>query len=1316
MSNLSEIQLKIIAGIDGLVEIGKLINELDALGGQTTESSAEVEKLVSTLDNLRQQDQLISKFQTLKKGTADLSSTLDEARTRATSLGKGLADSKQQVASTNAEYRSSKTATQALADEWQAAKVKVDLLTKGIKDSASPTRAQRDELKAAKEQAKLLGEQYKASSKETATLDKALRSTEQALKLQTREFNAARKEVNQLDEQYIKQSGTLNGLRTQLQQSGLNTKQLAAEQRGLKAATEQAEQEIAGLAKQLRNQAGDQQWVNEQLKAGEQQLKEYGAAADKTKNSTADLHEKTGGFTSSVVSLTGKLVALAGAYVGIQAIKDSLVSLFQAGDKAEQLGIQMTAVMGSIENGQQATAWIKKFAKDTPLQLNEVTETFIRLKSMGLDPMDGTMQAVVDQSSKLGIGFEGLQGVTLALGQAWSKGKLQAEEMNQMIERGVPVMALLSQATGKTTAELQAMSQSGLLGRDAIKALISEMGNQSVGAANAQMSTMSGLLSNLGDSWTEFKTSVANAGVLEWAKNQLQELSNTINQMANDGRLQQYAKQVSDWLVTTGEATKQFILDIGGSFDGLIAGTNAAVQSLRIVFNLFTGTVKGLAVELLKPTYAIAKILDSVADLAEAMGQNGLAGKIRESSGLMKAEYNAFATSLQEDANDIIDATSKMAGGQESASVIMAKAMQNTEAQSKSSIGAIQSHYLGLRETTEQTNSAISDLFAKAGIDLEQASGRVSSTVQDFVFGLNAIANSAEVNGQATKAYLDKAFDSAHNVAEIKALTNSMQELHDKGKLVGAPYIESLAQATEAAKKLSKESAAGAAIYIDLLNKQKEAAKEAYASGKMSAEEYRQTVGKVNKELEKTTKQQKANADAADEAAGNYEQLGIKSAAALEKLAAENKKAYAGIKLTGDSLAVQRQAFLVYAESELEAAAATGRYADASLYAQAATLGLSDQLVALIQSIDATGSSADQTSEQLRELLRLQNQVNGTGEKPQKTVTEQNAENIQKAMEATRAGAQAAAAYIGNYSSALQQMAKDMSAQTESMMSNIMGWTRGSSEASSAVSTLNQKLADNAAQWREIRSAVTLDDIQGHIKDLGLAYLASERAYLKQALAAEKMTAQLTDVDNVTAKSVKRAEGLYNNLDMLDEQDLSGLRSAIDSARSKMDQLESSARNTLNSLRDELDQYNGALDAIEERDYETKLAALQAQLVAAKTAQDAQAIADTKESMAILKELHKQKMQDIAEEAAAKRAAAAEEAASAATAKKSATISTGSSSANATSTSSTQSTAVSKTIELKLGQSSAKVQVTPEQEQNLDKLLDQLAAAKGITL
>jgi hypothetical protein len=619
--------------------------------------------------------------------------------------------------------------------------------------------------------------------------------------------------------------------------------------------------------------------------------------------------------------------------------------------------------------------------------------------------------------------------------------------------------------------------------------------------------------------------------------------------------------------------------------------------------------------------------------------------------------------------------------------------------------------------TKRLADAGLDDVFSKVKLDLAQISGQVGKVVTEYVSGLDTMTKASGVNALAIQSYLEKAFDSTKNAAELNAISEKMATLHAQGKLVGQPYIDSLAQATAAAKKMATESVAGAAAYEAALKAQKIAVDEAYKKGQIGAEQHRQQVGKLNQELAKTAKQQKANADAADKTADAYQQLGIKSTEALVELAAKNKAAYNSIKLNNEGLAVQRQAFLVYAQSELEAAAATGRYADASLYAQAASLGLSDQLVMLIQTVDATGSSADKTSEQLRELLKLQNQVNGTGEKPQKTVAEQNAENIQKAMEATRAGAQSAAEHINGYSSALQQMARDMSAQTQAMMSNIMGWTRGSAEASSAVATLNQKLADNAAQWREIRAVVTLDDIQGHIKDLGLAYLASERAYLKQALAAEKMTAQLTDVDNVTAKAVKRAEGLYKNLDMLDEQDLSGLKSAIDAAKSKMEALEDSAKSTLNSLLDELDQYNGALDAVEQRDYETKMASLKEQLEIAKAAQDSQAIADLKRSMSVLEELHKKKMQDIADEAAAKKKAAAEEAAEAASKKSvSSTANQSPASASSTPTASAASSSDERTIHINLGGKTATVKATTANATTLTDLLTELEKAGAITL
>ena len=134
---------------------------------------------------------------------------------------------------------------------------------------------------------------------------------------------------------------------------------------------------------------------------------------------------------------------MAGTWFGIQTLTTQLMAMFQTGDQAERLSVQLKAVMGSIAGGAEASAWIQDFAKNTPLQLDEVTQVFVRLKAFGIDPMNGAMQGIVDQAYKLGGGFEEVQGISLALGQAWAKQKLQGEEILQLIERGVPVLSLI---------------------------------------------------------------------------------------------------------------------------------------------------------------------------------------------------------------------------------------------------------------------------------------------------------------------------------------------------------------------------------------------------------------------------------------------------------------------------------------------------------------------------------------------------------------------------------------------------------------------------------------------------------------------------------------------------------------------------------------------------------------------------------------------------------------------------------------------------------------------------------------------------------
>ncbi|MCW7551298.1 hypothetical protein NX722_01305 [Endozoicomonas gorgoniicola] len=115
------------------------------------------------------------------------------------------------------------------------------------------------------------------------------------------------------------------------------------------------------------------------------------------------------------------MVASAGFYT----IKKAMQGVLQTGEQFERLEVQMKAIMGSIEEGDRAIEWIKEFTKNTPLELQQVADAFTALKNFGLDPMDGTLQAIVDQTSKLGGGMERLNGISLTQGGKHIKSIMQ---------------------------------------------------------------------------------------------------------------------------------------------------------------------------------------------------------------------------------------------------------------------------------------------------------------------------------------------------------------------------------------------------------------------------------------------------------------------------------------------------------------------------------------------------------------------------------------------------------------------------------------------------------------------------------------------------------------------------------------------------------------------------------------------------------------------------------------------------------------------------------------------------------------------------
>lgn len=249
----------------------------------------------------------------------------------------------------------------------------------------------------------------------------------------------------------------------------------------------------------------------------------------------------------------GAVVAAYGA--GMTALAASFV---RPAAQFEQFNVQLTTLEGSSAKAEQAMAWIEGFATRTPLSVEETVQAYARLKAFGLDPTTGSLQAMVDTMAATGGGAEKLDGLTLALGQAWTKGKLQGEEAMQMLERGVPVWDLLAEAMGKSAAEVQKLSEQGRLGREEITLLMEALGGRYDGASERASQTWDGIISNLRDQWTRFQRMVMGSGLFIWMKSQLQQLLEVLNRMAANGELQAWAESVGDHILRVLTAIRDF--------------------------------------------------------------------------------------------------------------------------------------------------------------------------------------------------------------------------------------------------------------------------------------------------------------------------------------------------------------------------------------------------------------------------------------------------------------------------------------------------------------------------------------------------------------------------------------------------------------------------------------------------------------------------------------------------------------------------------------------------------------------------------------
>ena len=752
---------------------------------------------------------------------------------------------------------------------------------------------QADLIRAFEQSKQKLEQQEIATTAAAIALDKLqaeAKNTDKPFVQLARSLDAAEKDLTQMRTELTQQTSKHAALQNALKKSDLDTNNLRAAKRDLAAQFDKTGRSVDKFSNNLRT----------------------GTTAQRAQAQSLD-------------GIIGKVTALAAAYVGLDRVAQAVTQVFTTGDKFEKLGVQMQALMGGIAGGEKATEWVKDFTKNTPLQMGEVSQAFVKLKAFGLDPMDGTMQAITDQALKLGGGFQEVEGVSLALGQAWAKQKLQGEEILQLIERGIPVWELLEKSTGKNTVELQKLSSAGQLGRDVIKGLIDEMGRASAGSAAAQMALFSGQVSNAKDNMEQFYNLIAQSGAMDWLKANITALNTEFAAMAADGRLQEWAQKISDTIVSTGEAIKSaattlyeyreeiaavakvwLALKVGTYFSSVISGATTAIASLRT----YTAAIGATTVATNAAGIAAAKWSTALKTVAKAGLYTWLISELIEVGFLYK---------------DLL---------------VAEEALRKSQQQSTQQAQLLTDELKSLSDSTGLviTNMAELDALIEAGTLVWD---EVTNRYVNIEYQQQKLAESTAKTLAAEKER--QAFLSLTLPEAIKTIESLQQQATAlDGVTVG---VDGFLQSIESARTAiiaAGEQYQGQLVVLDAL-------KVKFTEHGELLERQKIFAGDVGKA---------------------YEALGLTSVKALDDTANKLRAAYELMQESEQPLAIQRQAYLKWAEAAIKAADATDQTVPSSIEAAAAALGLTEELDKLIEKANALKPVTDTNSDAVNRFAR----------------------------------------------------------------------------------------------------------------------------------------------------------------------------------------------------------------------------------------------------------------------------------------------------------------------------------------------------------
>lgn len=304
----------------------------------------------------------------------------------------------------------------------------------------------------------------------------------------------------------------------------------------------------------------------------------------------------------------------------------------------EQYETVLRTLEGSSIKAKQSMKWIQDFAAKTPYEIGEVTNAFVKMKSYGMNPTNGSLKTLGDTAAAMGKNIS--DAVEMMADAVTGENERLKEFGVKAAVMGDKIKYTWADASGQTKSIIVANN------REIIESTLEAIFNSKyAGAMDAQSATWNGIMSNLADKWTNFQIAVMDSGLFDYIKAVALTISDYLSVAFANGA--EGAKTFSIYAV---EGIKSVVIAVGNMYD-MWNGIQLVWSALKTTFlGLVAGIIGGINYIAKAWDWAVVSIQNGAKWMIEFIGNgwnkliNFLIDGLNKfiSSGLMSGIGSAF--------------------------------------------------------------------------------------------------------------------------------------------------------------------------------------------------------------------------------------------------------------------------------------------------------------------------------------------------------------------------------------------------------------------------------------------------------------------------------------------------------------------------------------------------------------------------------------------------------------------------------------------------------------------------------------------------